>query len=143
MASCQRHGRPAPLPTGIRHVVLIVKENRTFDEMFGDVASAANGPVAGVAALARFGLDATVAPDRRSIPPPPVLKNVEVSPNHHALAARYAFSDNFYTDSEVSVDGHHWLVGSYPNAWTESSLMAATAEGEKNFVFPRPRPGRL
>src|SRR5262249_42274704 len=42
-----------PLPAGIRHVVLIVKENRTFDEVFGDIASASNGAVAGLASLAR------------------------------------------------------------------------------------------
>jgi len=65
-----------------------------------------------------------------------------VTPNHHALAARFAMSDNFYADSEVSVDGHHWLVGSYPNAWTESSLMAAYG-GAKEFRFPTSAPGRL
>jgi len=130
------------LPSGIRHVVLIVKENRTFDEMFGDIPRASNGPVASAAALARFGRNATVNPDRRSQPPPPVLKNVNVSPNHHELATRFAFSDNFYADSEVSVDGHHWLVGSYPNAWTESSLMASYG-GEKEFRFPTKAPGRL
>jgi hypothetical protein len=133
---------PAPLPTAIHHVVLIVKENRTFDEMFGDIASAANGPVASDAALARFGLKATVTPDRRFAPQLPVLKRIDVSPNHHQLATRYAFSDNFYADSEVSVDGHHWLVGSYPNAWTESSLMAAYG-GEKEFRLPTSAPGRL
>ena len=65
-----------------------------------------------------------------------------VTPNHHELAARYAFSDNFYADSEVSVDGHHWLAGSYPNAWTESSLMAAYG-GEKEFRLATSAPGRL
>jgi len=135
------HAAPA-LPTAIRHVVLIVKENRTFDEMFGDISSASNGAVASDASLARFGLHATVYPDRQSVPPPPVLDGVDVSPNHHALARRYAFSDNFYADSEVSVDGHHWLVGSYPDAWTESSLMAAYG-GEKDFRLPTGAPGRL
>ena len=45
---------PPPLPPQIRHVVLIVKENRTFDEVFGDIRHASNGPVAGLPALARF-----------------------------------------------------------------------------------------
>jgi DNA-binding beta-propeller fold protein YncE len=130
-----------PLPAGIQRVVLIVKENRTFDEVLGDIPRAANGLVAGAAALARFGRAATVRPDRRA-PSLPTLRNVNVTPNHHELAARFAFSDNFYADSEVSVDGHHWLVGSYPNAWTESSLMAAYG-GEKEFRFPTTAPGRL
>jgi hypothetical protein len=42
----------------------------------------------------------------------------------------------------VSVDGHHWLVGSYPNAWTESTLMAAYG-GQKDFRLPTTAPGRL
>jgi DNA-binding beta-propeller fold protein YncE len=105
---------PPPLPAGIRHVVIIVKENRTFDEVLGDVAGAPK--------LARYG--------RR------------VTPNQHALAEGWAMSDNFYADSEVSVDGHHWLVGSYPNAWTESTLMAAYG-GQKKFRLTLESPGRL
>jgi YVTN family beta-propeller protein len=130
------------LPAAIRHVVVIVKENRTYDEVLGDVAQASNGQVNGLASIARFGSSATVAADRRVQPVGPTLSNVSVTPNHHALASRFAFSDNFYADSEVSVDGHHWLVGSYPNAWTESSLMAAYG-GAKEFRFPTKAPGRL
>ena len=135
--------RPAvSLPGAIRHVVLIVKENRTFDEVFGDIDSAANGAVNGAAALARFGRNAIVSSDRRALGARPALRGVNVSPNHHAMAERWAFSDNFYADSEVSVDGHHWLVGSYPNAWTESSLMASYG-GQKDFRLPTTAPGRL
>jgi hypothetical protein len=65
-----------------------------------------------------------------------------VAPNHHELATRFAFSDNFYADADVSVDGHHWLTGAYPDAWTESSLLAAYA-GQRNFLFPTTAPGRL
>jgi YVTN family beta-propeller protein len=104
----------APVPAGIRNVVIIVKENRTFDEVFGDLAARPD--------LARFG--------------------EKVTPNHHAIARRWAYGDNFYSDSEVSVDGHHWLAGVYPNAWTESTLMAAYA-GEKDFRLPTAAPGRL
>ena len=133
---------PAALPKEIRHVVLIVKENRTFDEVFGDIQFASNGPVAGSPALARFGRWGEVVSDRRTLSSRLILRNVNITPNHHALAERFAFSDNFYADSEVSVDGHHWLVGSYPNAWTESSLMAAYG-GQKDFRLPTAAPGRL
>jgi YVTN family beta-propeller protein len=105
---------PAPLPSELTHVVIIVKENRTFDEVFGDIS--------GAPALARYG---------RS-----------VTPNSHAIAGRFAMSANFYADSEVSVDGHHWLVGSYPNAWTESTMMSAYA-GAKKFRLTADAPGRL
>jgi len=137
-----RNGKATALPAGIRHVVLIVKENRTFDEVFGDIERAANGRVDGAAALARFGRRADVTSPPRTLRSRLALRGINVSPNHHAMAERWAFSDNFYADSEVSVDGHHWLAGSYPNAWTESSLMAAYG-GQKDFRLPTTAPGRL
>ena len=127
-----------PVPPEIRHVVLIVKENRTFDEVFGDLALAGIGPVAGVPALARFGMHGFCDGGRSRLS----LQNVAVTPNHHAIARQWAFSDNFYADSEVSVDGHHWLVDAVPDIWTESSLMASYA-GQKDFRFPTAAPGRL
>lgn len=127
-----------PVPPGIRHVVLIVKENRTFDEVFGDIRQASNGPVNGSPVLARFGRYGVADGGRNRLS----LQKIQVTPNHHAMATRWSFSDNFYADSEVSVDGHHWLVGSYPNAWTESSLRASYA-GQKDFRLPTTAPGRL
>ncbi len=121
------------IPLEIKHVVVIVKENRTFDEVFGDMPGTAGAPQ-----LARFGLSSTVQGGRDRLS----LQHVEVTPNHHDLAGRWGISDNFYSDSEVSVDGHHWLVGNYPDAWTESSLMAAYA-GQKDFRLPTSAPGRL
>ena len=114
--------RPANLPADLDHVVIIVKENRTYDEVFGDLPTAANGARNGLPALARFGR--------------------KVTPNHHAMADRWTTSDNFYADSEVSVDGHHWIVDSYPNAWTTSSLMSSYG-GQKTFRMPTEAPGRL
>ncbi len=133
---------PPALPAALQYVVIIVKENRTFDEVFGDVVSAANSPVNGAWDLARYGQYAVVASERGGLQERMPLKSVNVTPNHHALAEQFAFSDNFYADSEVSVDGHHWVVGSYPNAWTESTLMAAYG-GKKNFRLPTSAPGRL
>jgi YVTN family beta-propeller protein len=126
-----------PLPAGIRHVVLIVKENRTFDEVFGDVPAAANGAAMSAPSLARLGLRGYLDGQGHRLS----LRDVEVTPNHHALAAQWTFSDNFYADSDVSVDGHHWLVGSPPNAWTESSLLSAYTD-KKDFRIGE-APGRL
>jgi YVTN family beta-propeller protein len=106
--------KDSPLPPELQQVVIIVKENRTFDEVFGDVA--------GKPEMARFG--------------------EKVTPNHHEIARRWAMGDNFYADSEVSVDGHHWIVGSYPDVWTETSLMAHYG-GQKDFRMPTTAPGRL
>jgi YVTN family beta-propeller protein len=133
-----KRAEAAPLPAGIRHVVVIVKENRTFDEVFGDLPRAVNDRVAGVAVLARFGASGFANGRNTRLS----LQRVNITPNHHSLAAMFSFSDNFYADSEVSVDGHHWLVGSYPDAWTQSSFEAAYA-GEKDFRLPTSAPGRL
>ena len=133
-----RAGAPGPLPAGIRHVVLIVKENRTYDEVLGDVSTASNGRVVGAPQLARFGTHGYVDGKGKRLS----LKGINVTPNHHAIVRRWSFSDNFYADSDVSVDGHHWLVGSYPNAWTESSLMAAYSDQKKDFRLGE-APGRL
>ncbi|HUQ90743.1 MAG TPA: alkaline phosphatase family protein [Bryobacteraceae bacterium] len=131
---------PPQYPPEIKHVVIIVKENRTYDEVFGDLGDAANGPTAGIWDLARFGATGVIHPSRDSLQQRFSLRNVNITPNHHALARRFAFSDNFYADSEMSVDGHHWLVGSYPNPWTESSIMAGV---QKDFRMPTTAPGRL
>jgi len=130
------------IPEALKYVVLIVKENRTYDEMFGDIENASNGPVRGAPDLARFGRRGRVEIDRNDLRSRFSQKVVNVAPNHRSIAERWAFSDNFYADAEVSVDGHHWLVGSYPNAWTESTLMAAYG-GQKDFRLSPTAPGRL
>jgi YVTN family beta-propeller protein len=127
-----------PLPSGIRHVVLIVKENRTYDEVFGDIVNASNGPVMAGPPWARLGTFGYADGKGKRLN----LREIDVTPNHHAIARQWAISDNFYADSDVSVDGHHWLVGSYPNVWTESSLMAAYSEQKKDFRLGS-APGRL
>lgn len=132
---------PGKIPAEVKYVVLIVKENRTYDEMFGDIETASNGAVRGAVELARFGKRGRVEIDRTDLRSRFSQKVVNIAPNHRSITERWAFSDNFYADSEVSVDGHHWLVGSYPNAWTESTLMAAYG-GQKDFRLST-APGRL
>src|SRR5262249_5784324 len=72
-------------PSTIKHVFLIIRENRTYDQVLGDVA-AGNGD----AALAVFGAKAT--------------------PNAHALVERFPLLDNFYNPSRQSADGHQWIT---------------------------------
>jgi YVTN family beta-propeller protein len=133
---------PAPLPRELRYAVIIVKENRTYDEVFGGLTEASNGPLRGAPELGRLGRRGWVWQEEGSLKVRADKKFYDITPNHHSLALRYAFSDNFYADSEVSVDGHHWVAGSYPNAWTESSMMASYG-GQKDFRFPTSAPGRL
>jgi len=79
-------------PAPIEHVLYIIKENRTYDQVFGDVASG-NGD----ASLAIFGK--------------------EVTPNHHALAEEFVLLDNFFTPADQSALGHRWCTQGYASDW--------------------------
>lgn len=80
----------------IRHVIYIVKENRTYDQVLGDVKEGNGDPN-----LCIFGED--------------------VTPNQHALAREFVLLDNFYVDSEVSADGHNWSMGAYATDYVEKT----------------------
>ncbi|MCP5110276.1 MAG: hypothetical protein GY953_05530, partial [bacterium] len=133
---------PARYPSQIMHVVLIVKESRSFDEIFGDFQQASNGTVDAAPMLARFGRFGSAGEAGGGFGRRFSLRGVNVTPNHHSIARQWAFSDNFYADAETSVEGHHWLVGVPPNAWTLSSLVAAYG-GRKQYKPATMAPGRL
>jgi YVTN family beta-propeller protein len=80
-------------PSKIRHVFVIIRENRTYDQMLGDVEGGNGDP-----SLAVFG-------DNSSYAEYPV-----VSPNAHALVQRFPLLDNFYDPSRQSADGHNWIT---------------------------------
>jgi DNA-binding beta-propeller fold protein YncE len=122
--------------TKIKHVVFIVKENRTFDEVFGDLHPS-DTSFEGDLGLARWGETAAVKEKDA-----PMIGDGHVTPNHHALARRFAISDNYYVDSDVSVDGHHWLVGNYPNEVVESGWPAAYGK-RLDFRADPDAPGRV
>jgi YVTN family beta-propeller protein len=92
---------PAQLgcPSPIKHVFLIVRENRTYDQVFGDVKKGN-----GVPALAQFG--------------------AKVTPNAHALASTYGLFDNFYDEGTLSADGHNWLTQADANDYIEKEFGA-------------------
>ena len=82
---------------GIRHVFFIIKENRTYDQVFGDLPKG-NGD------------------------PKLVMYGRKVTPNHHALAERYVLLDNFYTSSAISFDGHQWLMQAFVSDYVERAF---------------------
>jgi len=88
---------PIPERTGepsiFEHVVYIIKENRTYDQLFGDMPEGNGDPE-----LCVFGR--------------------EVTPNHHALAEQFVLLDNFYCCAEVSADGWNWSTAGMANAYT-------------------------
>ena len=131
---------PVPPPgqgsAKIKHVVFITKENRTFDEVLGDLYPP-GADFTGDPALARWG-ETAAAKEKDT----PTIADAHVTPNHHALARQFATSDNFYVDSDVSVDGHHWLVGNYPNEVVEATWPAAYGS-QLNFRPDPDAPGRL
>lgn len=104
------HDTPKP-PAAIRRVVLIVKENRTFDEVLGDVAEAGNGPVLSIAKLARFGMHGFADGGKKLFS----VHDAAITPNQHEIARRWAFSDNFYADGNTRSEGDIWLNGGYPD----------------------------
>ena len=108
--------KPLQGSENIKHIVFISKENRTYDEVFGQVKGG-NGD----ASLARFGLDRTVKNRAKDS----IITHANVMPNHIALAKRFSISDNFYCDSDVSADGHRWIVNTYPNEWVETNTAAS------------------
>ncbi len=123
----------------IKYVVFITKENRTYDQLYGDLARDATGrQLRAQPSLTNYGERSNVFDKNNQV----ALRDVNVSPNHHALARQFAFSDNFYLDADVSADGHRWLVGVYPNAWVETS-MAASYGGHRDFRPTPQSPGRL
>jgi hypothetical protein len=89
---------PAKLgdPSTIKHVFLLVKENRTYDQMYGDIAKGNGDP-----ALAEFGEN--------------------VTPNQHALADQFGLYDNTYDIGTNSAEGHNWLMQADDPEYTESS----------------------
>ena len=116
-----RANNPIPLYPGaskspIRYWVFIQKENRTYDEVLGQL-DFANGD----STIARFGVHVPLVYNQRKTIS---VTDATVMPNHLALAKQFAFGDNFYCDADHSSDGHRWLVDTYPNEWTESTTSA-------------------
>ncbi|MEI7587868.1 MAG: bifunctional YncE family protein/alkaline phosphatase family protein [Chitinophagia bacterium] len=92
----QKVGETSP----IKHVFYIIKENRTYDQVLGDVKEG-NGDTS----LCLFG--------------------ERITPNLHALAKEFVLLDNFYVDGEVSADGHNWSMGGYANDYLEKNWVTS------------------
>lgn len=119
--SLKGEDNPIPLYPGekespIKYIVFISKENRTYDEVFGQLEKG-NGD----ASIARYGLNQSFYNQDSSSN----VVDADVMINHHKLAHRFAIGDNFYVDSDHSADGHRWLVNTYPNEWTETGVSAS------------------
>ena len=102
LAKGRSHAKPVPVParlgdpSTIKHVFLLVKENRTYDQVYGDIAKGNGDP-----AVTQFGEN--------------------VTPNQHALADQFGLYDNTYDIGTNSAEGHNWLMQADNPEYTESS----------------------
>ena len=107
-------GNPVPQRVGdkspIEHVFYIIKENRTYDQVLGDMPAGNGDP-----ALCIF-------PD-------------SITPNHHALAHEFVLLDNFYADAEVSADGHNWSMAAYATDYVEKTWPANYSSRGGNYDY--------
>ncbi len=118
-------GNPVPDtpggPTPIRHVIMLMKENRTYDQVLGDMKEGNGDP-----SLVLFGEN--------------------ITPNHHKLAREFVLLDNFYVNADVSADGFYWTTSaiapdSNQKTWPMSYARRVYARGPRNPEGTRQSPG--
>jgi YVTN family beta-propeller protein len=117
-------GNPIPTKLGqkspIKYVFYVIKENRTYDQVLGDVRGG-NGDTT----LCLF-------PER-------------ITPNQHAIVKDFVLLDNFYVDAEVSADGHNWSMAAYANDYVEKTWVTSYGgrggtydyEGSRDIAHPK------
>ena len=107
-------GHPIPSKVGdaspIKYVIYVVKENRTYDQVFGDMPEGNGEP------------NICLFPEA-------------ITPNHHALVRQFVLLDNFYVESEVSADGHEWSMGAYATDFVER-IWPLGYRGDRRTPYP-------
>jgi DNA-binding beta-propeller fold protein YncE len=102
----------------IRHVIYVIKENRTYDQLFAD--------------MPRGDGDTTLLFFPRA-----------VSPNHHALADRFGLFDRFFVNAEVSADGHNWTVAAYTTDYTQKTVPSNYSGRGRSYDWEGTNRGRV
>jgi hypothetical protein len=114
-------GNPIPAQVGksgpIKHCIYIVKENRTYDQVLGDLPMGNGSP------------EICLFPEK-------------VTPNHHKIAREFVLLDNFYVESEVSADGHEWSMAAVASDFVEKTWPMNYGHN-KSAKFPYPSEGRF
>ncbi len=112
-SSLGEKGNPIPMkvgdPSPIKHVFYIIKENRTYDQVLGDIPEG-NGDTS----LVLFG--------------------EKITPNQHKLVRDFVLLDNFYADGEVSADGHNWSTSAHATDYLEKNWV--TSYGGRGGLYP-------
>src|SRR5579883_1812364 len=107
-------GKPSP----IEHVIYIVKENRTYDQVFGAIGKGNSDP-----ALCLF--------------------DESAAPNHYKLAREFVLFDNFYVNADVSADGHNWSTASIAPDYVQKLWPNEYAHRGKSYDFEGGEPAAL
>jgi len=94
----------------IKHVIYVIRENRTYDQVFGDIKEANGDP-----SLTMYG--------------------EEITPNGHKLARQFGVLDNFYDSGEVSGDGHVWSTAAIGSDYTERIIQINYRGKERTYDF--------
>jgi Lactonase, 7-bladed beta-propeller len=94
----------------IKHVIYVIKENRTYDQIFGDIKEGNGDP-----SLTLYGED--------------------ITPNEHKLARQFGIFDNFYDSGEVSGDGHQWSTAAITSDYNEKTWQIAYRGKERTYDF--------
>jgi DNA-binding beta-propeller fold protein YncE len=99
----------------IKHVIYIIKENRTYDQVFGDLEQNGKRVGNGDASLTMYGKD--------------------ITPNQHALALQFGVLDNFYDSGEVSGDGHVWSMAAIGTDYLERTWQQDYRGSQRTYDF--------
>ena len=98
----------------IRHVIYVIKENRTYDQVFGDLKTSGDGTRAdGDPSIAIFGASEAARTQKGEAQ--------NVAPNHRALALRFGLFDRFFVNSEASPDGHNWSTAAFSTDYLDKA----------------------
>ena len=106
------------LPADIQHVIYIIKENRTYDQVLGDL-----GKGEGDASLTLF--------------------HEKIGPNHHKLAREFMLLDNFYVSADVSADGHNWSTSAIANDYVVKFWPNSYGNRRKTYDYEGGEPAAL
>jgi DNA-binding beta-propeller fold protein YncE len=99
----------------IKHVIYIIKENRTYDQILGDLSKDGKKVGNGDPSLTMYG--------------------AEITPNEHKLALQFGVLDNFFDSGEVSGDGHVWSTAAIGTDYLEKTWQQSYRGGERNYDF--------
>jgi YVTN family beta-propeller protein len=110
--------RPSLFPGGkspFKHVIYIIRENRTYDQVFGDIDRSGDGSKAdGEPSVAIFGAG------RAARAPSDAVQ--DITPNAHALALRFGLLDRYFVNAEASPDGHNWSTAAFSSDYIDKAF---------------------